>query len=84
MRARQNSHLCLQAELANGFAIKPRLFRSSGTRQFDLGSLLSVSCSTIVDTKLSHIINAEVIKGLGYFNLLVGVEKGIGELFSFS
>jgi len=33
---------------------------------------------------MTHVVNTKLIKGFGDFNLLLGIKKGIGELFTLS
>jgi hypothetical protein len=33
---------------------------------------------------MTHVVNTKVIQSLGYLDLLLGVEEGVGELFTFT
>lgn len=41
-------------------------------------------CAVCLFPYVTHVVNTEVVQGLGYLNLLLSVEEGIGELFTLS
>lgn len=56
-----------------------QLVKSTRSVSFKSAYLLYV-CSSY----MTHVVHTKIVQGLGYLNLLLGIEEGIGELFTFS
>lgn len=78
------AHLSLETQLADGLAVASRLLRSTRACKFDLYSVSKLSDKGIAIgiPGMTHIVNTKVIQSLGNLNLLLSVEKGIGELLT--
>lgn len=94
-KGRSVTDLCLQPQLANSLAIKSRLLRCGRRSQLDLyypnvsggASDKSSRIGQRIRTEkallwVTHVVDAEIVQGLGNLNLLLGVEEGVGELLA--
>ena len=76
----QRGYLCLEAELADGFAVETGLFRRRGGRDFNLGRVsIRPGQSRIHGT---YVFDTKVVEGLGNGKLGLAVEVGRGELLA--
>ena len=78
------SHLRLETELANCFAVTSRLFGCSRAGELDLVTLVQQTVPDCRPSPYTHIVGTELIEGLRNLDLLLGIEICIGKLFAFS